>query len=121
VRGKRYEAARELIDALKKRPASAPRPGRVTSLAGCRIAFTGFLSRPRSEAIAAARAARAIVQSKPGLTTDVLVRGRPNVQQIAGADGGTKLLDVRRRAAEGHPVRVIGDAQFWKLVGTVVS
>src|ERR687889_1431112 len=34
VRGKRYESARELIDALKKRPASAPRLGRMTSLAG---------------------------------------------------------------------------------------
>jgi serine/threonine-protein kinase len=121
VRGKRYEAARELIDALKKRPPAPPKPGRVTSLAGKRLAFTGFLSRPRSEAIAAAKAAGAIVQSKPGLATDVLVRGRPNALQIAGADGGTKLLDVRRRAAEGHPVRVIGDALFWRLVGAAES
>jgi NAD-dependent DNA ligase len=88
----------------------------VTSLAGCRIAFTGFLSRPRSEAIAAARAAGAIVQTKPGQTTDVLVRGRPNAQQIAGAARGSKLLEVRRLAAQGQPVRVIGEAQFWKLV-----
>jgi eukaryotic-like serine/threonine-protein kinase len=118
VRGKRYEAAGELIAALRQRPTPAPRAGRarVTSLAGCRIAFTGFLSRPRSEAIAAARAAGAIVQTKPGHATDVLVRGRPNAQQIAGAAGGSKLLEVRRLAAQGHPVRVIGEAQFWKLV-----
>jgi eukaryotic-like serine/threonine-protein kinase len=117
VRGKRYEAAGELIAALRQRPTAAPKPSsRVTSLAGCRIAFTGFLSRPRGEAIAAARAAGAMVQSKPGHTTDVLVRGRPNAQQIAGAAGGSKLLEVRRLAAQGHPVRVIGEAKFWKLV-----
>jgi NAD-dependent DNA ligase len=106
---------------LRKRPTAAPRVARVTSLAGKRLAFTGFLSRPRSEAIDAAKAAGAIVQSKPGHATDVLVRGRPNAQQIAGAAGGSKLLDLRRLAAEGHPVRVIGDAQFWKLVAAPVS
>jgi serine/threonine protein kinase len=115
VRGKRYEAAGELIAALRTR-AAAPRLGRITSLKGCRVAFTGFLRRPRSEAIEAARKAGAIWQAKPGPSTDVLVRGRPNAQQIAGAAGGSKLLEVRRLAAEGHPVRVIGEAQFWKLV-----
>ena len=66
--------------------------------------------------MAAARAAGAIVQTKPGHATDVLVRGRPNAQQIAGAAGGSKLLEVRRLAAQGQPVRVIGEKQFWKLV-----
>ena len=115
VRGKRYEAAGELIAALRKRPVEQ-QLGRIRSLDGCRIAFTGFLSRPRSQAIAAARAVGAVVQSKPGRTTDVLVRGRPNTQQIAGTVGGSKLLEVRRLAAEGHPVTVIGEAHFWKLV-----
>ena len=54
VRGKRYQAAGELIAALRKRPAE-PRLGRVTTLAGKRISFTGFLTRPRSEAALAAR------------------------------------------------------------------
>jgi hypothetical protein len=115
VRGKRYEAAGELIDALRRRPV-APQLGRIKDLAGKRIAFTGFLRRPRSEAIAAARKAGAIVQSKPGPSTDVLVRGRPNVLQIAGKAGGTKLMEVRRLAARGHLVKVIGEGQFWRLV-----
>src|SRR5438093_5797239 len=106
VRGKRYEAAGELIAALRQRPAEL-RFGRVGSLAGKRVSFTGFLSRPRSEAIAAARRAGAIVQSKPGRSTDVLVRGRPNPLQIAGAGGGTKLMEIGRLAAKGHPVTVI--------------
>jgi serine/threonine protein kinase len=54
VRGKRYEAAGDLIAALRQRP-TPPRSGRIGSLAGKRLSFTGFLSRPRSEAIAAAR------------------------------------------------------------------
>jgi hypothetical protein len=48
--------------------------------------------------------------------SDVLVRGRPNALQIAGQDGGTKLLEIRRLAAKGHNVKVIGERQFWKLV-----
>jgi BRCT domain type II-containing protein len=80
------------------------------------VSFTGFLGRPRDEAIAAARKAGAIVQSKPGQSTDVLVRGRPNALQIAGKDGGSKLIEVRRLAAQGHKVTVIGERQFWRLV-----
>jgi hypothetical protein len=113
-RGKRYEAASELIAALRQRP-KEPRLGRVNSLAGKRLSFTGFLGRPRSEAIAAARKAGAIVQSKPGQLTDVLVRGQPNALQIAGKDGGSKLIEVRRLAAQGHKVTVIGERQFWRL------
>jgi eukaryotic-like serine/threonine-protein kinase len=116
-RGKRYEAASELIAALKQRPKEAPL-GRVKSLAGKRLSFTGFLERPRDEAIAAARKAGAIVQSKPGRGTDVLVRGRPNTLQIAGKDGGSKLIEVRRLAAQGVKVTVIGERQFWRLAGT---
>jgi hypothetical protein len=115
VRGKRYEAAGELIAALRQRPRE-PRLGRIQSLAGKRVSFTGFLSRPRSEAIAAARKAGAVVQGKPGQSTDVLVRGRPNALQIAGTAGGLKLMEIRRLAARGHVVTVIGDAQFWRLV-----
>src|SRR5689334_17017867 len=115
VRGRRYEAAGELITALRH-ARTAPQFGRVRSLRGKRLSFTGFLSRPRNEAIAAARRAGAIVQTKPGRATDVLVRGRPNPLQIAGAGGGLKLIEIRRLAARGHVVTVIGDRQFWKLV-----
>ena len=115
ARGKRYESAAELIEALNKRTTEV-RMGRLNTLAGRRIAFTGFLSRPRSEAIAAAKKAGAIFQSKPGQSTDVLVRGRPNTLQVAGRDGGLKLMEIKRLAAQGHSVKVIGERQFWKLV-----
>ena len=115
-RGGRYEAASELIAALRHRP-KEPRLGRVTSLKGKRLSFTGFLERPRREAILAAKRAGAVVQSKPGQATDVLVRGRPNALQIAGKDGGSKMINVRRLASKGHKVTVIGERQFWKLAG----
>jgi serine/threonine protein kinase len=115
ARGKRYEAAGDLIAALRQRPPEL-RSVRVGSLAGKRLSFTGFLSRPRSEAMASARQAGAILQSKPGPSTDILVRGRPNALQIAGTVGGLKLMEIRRLAARGHDVRVIGENQFWRLV-----
>jgi serine/threonine-protein kinase len=113
-RGKRYEAASELIAALESAP-KEPRLGRIESLKGLRLSFTGFLVRPRDQAISAAKRAGAVVQSKPGSSTDVLVRGRPNAQQIAGKDGGSKLIEVRRLAARGHKVTIIGERQFWAL------
>ena len=115
ARGKRYEAAGELIAALRKRP-KEPKSGRVLSLRGKRLSFTGFLIRPRAEAIAAAKKAGAVVQSKPGQSTDVLVRGRPNALQIAGTAGGLKLMEIRRLAARGHVITIIDERQFWKLV-----
>ena len=115
ARAKRYQAAGELIAALRKRPPALV-AGRVQSLKGRRVSFTGFLTRPRREAIAAARRAGAVFQATPGPTTDVLVRGRPNPQQVAGRSGGLKLMEIKRLAAKGHRVTLIGEAQFWKLV-----
>ncbi|HJQ20029.1 MAG TPA: protein kinase [Gemmatimonadaceae bacterium] len=118
ARGKRYEAADELIKALRHRP-RAPRLGRVASLKGKRVSFTGFLSRPRADAAKAAKRAGALVQSKPTRHTDVLVRGRPNSLQVAGSAGGTKLMEIRRLESKGHHVTVIGERHFWKLVNDV--
>lgn len=116
ARDKRYEAAGELITALRQRPKEL-KTGRIASLRGRRLSFTGFLSRPRRDAIKAARKAGAIVQSGPGPSTDVLVRGRPNAQQVAGQAGGLKLMEIKRQGAKGHRITIIGEAQFWRLVG----
>lgn len=114
AREKRYEAAGELIEALRQRPKTLS-TGRVQSLKGRRLSFTGFLERPRREAIGAAKRAGAVVQGSPGPSTDVLVRGRPNALQVAGKAGGLKLMEIRRLAAKGHRVTIIGEAQFWRL------
>jgi len=116
AREKRYQAAGELIAALRQRPRELP-TGRVGSLRGKRISFTGFLSRPRRDAIKAARRAGAVFQASPGPSTDVLVRGRPNPLQVAGKGGGLKLMEIRRLAAKGHRIIIINEARFWKLAG----
>jgi DNA polymerase-3 subunit epsilon len=79
------------------------------------IAFTGILSRPRREAIAAAKRAGAIVHSGPSSLTTVVVRGRPNPQQAAGRDAGLKLMEIKRLRAAGHRIALLSDEQFWKL------
>src|SRR5258705_679491 len=94
-RRKRYESADDLIDALSQRPASL-RVGAIRSLKGVHIAFTGIFSVPRAKALKAAKRAGAIVHGMPSIKTKVVVRGRPNVLQAAGRDGGRKLLEVKR-------------------------
>lgn len=116
ARARRYESAGDLVAALRQ-PARALTPGRIRTIKGCRVSFTGFLSRPRSEAARAAKRAGAVVQGQPGPKTDVLVRGRPNALQVAGKDGGLKLMEIKRQAAKGHRIVIIGEKQFWTLVG----
>jgi NAD-dependent DNA ligase len=114
-RRKRYETADELIEALRHPPAPL-KAGRLRTLKGVHLAFTGILSRRRSEAAAAARRAGAIVHGMPSVRTTVLVRGRPNPRQAAGRDAGLKLMEIKRLGAKGHRIRLLSDAQFWRLV-----
>jgi serine/threonine-protein kinase len=115
-RRKRYESADELIDALRHPPAPL-RPGVLRSLRGVHLAFTGILSRPRIEAARAAKRAGAIVHGGPSARTTVVVRGRPNAQQAAGRDAGLKLMEIKRLREKGHRITLLGESQFWRLVG----
>jgi serine/threonine-protein kinase len=116
-RRKRYESANELIEALNTRPARL-RAGRLASLKGVHLAFTGILARPRKEAIRAARRAGAIVHGGPSTQTTVVVRGRPNVLQAAGKHGGLKLMEIKRLRERGHRITLLNESQFWTLVNT---
>ena len=115
-RRKRYESADELIEALHHRPAPL-KTGRSQTLKGAHVAFTGILSKPRKEAIRAAKRAGAIVQGMLSATTTVLVRGRPNPLQAAGREGGRKLLEIRRLREKGHRITLLNESRFWRLVG----
>src|SRR5437867_9392873 len=75
-RRKRYESADEMIEALRNPPA-ALKVGVLGTLKGVHVAFTGILSRRRSEAVRAARKAGAIIHGMPSAKTTVVVRGRP--------------------------------------------
>jgi serine/threonine-protein kinase len=113
-RRKRYESADELIEALST-PAPRLRTGVLQSLKGVHLAFTGILSRPRKDAILAARRAGAIVHGMPSVQTSVVVRGRPNTLQAAGRDGGLKLMEIKRLRAKGHRITLLDDDRFWRL------
>jgi serine/threonine-protein kinase len=114
-RRKRYETANELIDALRNPPAPL-RSGALQTLKGVHLAFTGILSRTRSEAAAAAKRAGAIVHGMPSAKTSVVVRGRPNPLQAAGRDAGLKLMEIKRLREKGHRITLLNDTQFWRLV-----
>ncbi len=116
-RRKRYESAQELIDALTHPPA-ALRVGRLRTLKGAHLAFTGILSTRRSEAARAARRAGAKVHGAPSAKTTVVVRGRPNPLQAAGRDAGRKLLEIKRLREKGHRITLLNEAQFWRLAGS---
>jgi len=115
-RRKRYESADELIDALRNPPASL-HAGVLRTLRGAHLAFTGILSRPRRDAVAAAERAGAVVHRAPSARTTVVVRGRPNAQQAAGRDAGLKLMEIKRQREKGHRITLLNEAQFWKLAG----
>jgi eukaryotic-like serine/threonine-protein kinase len=113
-RRKRYDTAEEMIEALRNPPA-ALKPGALRSLKGMHIAFTGFLSKPRKEAIAAATKAGATVYGGPSSKTNVIVRGRPNKLQAAGKDGGLKLMEIKRLREKGQRITLLSEQQFWRL------
>ena len=115
-RRKRYESARELIDALTHPPASL-KVGRLRTLKGAHLAFTGILTTRRSEAAKAARRAGAKVHSAPSAKTTVVVRGRPNPLQAAGRDAGRKLLEIKRLREKGYRITLLNETQFWRLAG----
>jgi hypothetical protein len=113
-RRKRYEEADELIEALRHPPARL-KAGVLKSLAGAHIVFTGILSKPRRDAVLAARRAGAVVHGMPSVHTNVIVRGQPNALQAAGRDGGRKLMEIKRLREKGHRITLLNEAQFWRL------
>jgi serine/threonine-protein kinase len=115
-RRKRYESAEVMIDALRNPPAPL-KTGVLHTLKGVHLAFTGILSKPRRDAVAAARRAGAVVHGMPSVRTGVVVRGRPNAQQAAGRDGGLKLMEIKRLREKGHRITLLNEAQFWRLAG----
>lgn len=114
-RRKRYESADELIEALGTPPASL-KVGILRTLKGVHLAFTGILTKTRSEAMLAAQRAGAIVHSAPSARTTVVVRGRPNPLQAVGRDAGLKLMEIKRLREKGHKITLLNETQFWRLV-----
>ena len=116
-RRKRYETADELIEALRN-PPKRLKAGVLRSLAGAHLVFTGILSKPRRDAVKAARRAGALVHGMLSANTNVLVRGQPNALQAAGREGGRKLMEIKRLREKGHRITLLNETQFWRLVSS---
>jgi BRCT domain type II-containing protein len=82
------------------------------------VTFTGIFTKKRRDVARAARRAGAVVHSGPSAKTTVIVRGRPNVLQAAGRDGGLKLMEIKRLREKGHRITVLTERQFWRLCNT---
>jgi len=95
---------------------AALKVGVLRTLKGVHLAFTGILSKRRSEAIRAARRAGAIIHSGPSAKTSVVVRGRPNPLQAAGREAGLKLMEIKRLREKGQRITLLNEKQFWRLV-----
>ena len=115
-RRKRYQSADDMIEALRNPPA-ALHAGVLRTLKDVHLAFTGILSRRRSDAVRAAKRAGATVHHGPSAKTTVVVRGRPNPLQAAGKDAGIKLMEIKRLRAKGQRITLLNEAQFWRLAG----
>ena len=115
-RRKRYESADEMIEALTTKPAPL-RTGILRTLKGVHLAFTGILTKRRSEAARAARRAGALIHGMPSARTTVVGRGRPNPLQAAGREGGLKLMEIKRLRQKGHRITLLNEALFWRLAG----
>jgi BRCT domain type II-containing protein len=103
-----------MIEALRN-PPKALKAGVRKTLKGVHLAFTGILSKPRRDAVRAAKRAGAIVHGMPSIKTSVVVRGRPNAQQAAGKEAGLKLMEIKRLRGKGHRITLLEEAQFWRL------
>ena len=82
------------------------------------LAFTGILSRRRSEAVRAAaprrrdRPRRCRRRRRPSSSA----AGPTRCRRPAGTRG-LKLMEIKRLREKGHRITLLNEAQFWRLTG----
>ena len=111
-RSRRYSDAYEMLEALEE-GAEAP-TGRVRSLAGKTVAFTGPLSIKRFDAEVIVLQAGGEVAQRVTRSVDVLVQGG-RTRKFKSGRKGTKLLEAQRLIEAGHPLVIIGEKEFRRL------
>jgi serine/threonine protein kinase len=111
-RSRRYSDAFEMLEALEG--SDEPLPGKIASLAGKTVAFTGPLSIKRFDAEVMVLQAGGEVSQKVNRKVDVLVQGGRTRKYKSGRKG-LKLLDAQRLIEQGHALMIIGDKEFRRL------
>lgn len=115
MRRKRYASAAEMLSALENGEDRMRKEGRVRSLVGKRVVFTGKMRVLRKIAALSLKEAGGIPQSKVGHQTDIIVRGEQPSPHYIAVDVGRKLLDVQREREVGHRIVELSEASFWRL------
>lgn len=110
----RFIDAASMTSALKE---TEVRFDRVRSLDGVGVAFTGKLGVSRDKAKSWARRAGATIHDGISRQVDLVVVGGDSSLWVAGGSGGSKLLTVARLKEEGHPIKLIRESTFMRLVG----
>ncbi|MEX0831872.1 MAG: exonuclease domain-containing protein [Nitriliruptoraceae bacterium] len=88
-------------------------------LYGLTLCFTGALEQfPRREA--AQQVADAGGQFSTNVTTqvDLLVVGRQDLHMLNGAQISSKMRKASKMAADGHPIEIISEADFYRMLTT---
>ena len=104
-----------MIDALQTKPPTL-RSGVLRTLKGVHLAFTGILTKRRSEAVRGSASRR---RDHPWNAVGADYgggAGRPNPLQAAGRDAGLKLMEIKRLRAKGQRITLLNEAQFWRLI-----
>lgn len=113
------------LDAMLKRVVQPLTPGRTSitregnpegPFAGEVIVFTGALEIPRREAADLAATAGCTVANSVTKKTTLLVVGDTDVSKLSGNDRSSKHRKAEELASAGHPLRIIRETDFRKLV-----
>jgi serine/threonine protein kinase len=110
----RYPDAKSFVAGLRGAPLEF---GRLRSLEGRTVSFTGPLGISRAHATRLARRAGARVIDSPSGALDALVVGDDSPGWIAGTSGGIKILEVLALRERGYPITMITARQFGRIVG----
>jgi serine/threonine protein kinase len=110
----RYENACEMLRALQGDHDFATPC--VDSLAGKTVVFTGPMSLSRFDAEVLVRQAGGSVAHHVGKQVDVLVQGGRSLLYSNGHKG-SKLCKAEKLIREGHPISILNEKEFLRLVG----
>lgn len=105
------------VDTLSGGAAAINREGNPDGpFAGEIIVFTGALDMPRREAADLASSVGCTVTNSVSKKTTILVVGDMDVSRLAGKDKSSKHLKAEQLISAGHPLRIIRETDFKKLV-----
>ena len=80
--------------------------------------FTGALELPRRDAAALAAQAGCAVKNSVSKSTTILVVGDQDIHKLAGGDKSSKHHKAEELIASGSQIRILGESDFQRLVGT---